>query len=322
MSNAHCDRTSDGVAFFVAQGGEYRQIKSVTSKVFTPDPRGRDYHSGRPDAAVFNFEKELAIKPLRLASAQPRNFKSLFVYAATAGEHSTQRIIKRFECQLNRHEAEFPYDITESPDVIHAYGCRLNRGLSGAPLFAPGNEEEVQAIQMGIIDPEERAKVSSLSVYQRHWATIATNARCLNNDANCLAVEPALTGKRFRKTQINELLTLRRPRIDMFQTKPRYFLLTDGRYEVIHSPVCGPENPLDIPFMAQVVRLQFDQWAHPRLEALAQNIFRGSIESQAGDAYSIYLNWPAPAATYSEPDTDLRKTWGPRFRIDLAQCPR
>jgi|GEM_PF-5285506 len=345
MSNGHCDHFGKDKGFFVSQAingkKEVREITGVLYKRYTPDRKGEKYNSGRPDVALFSLSGPIrGIPPLQLASAAQITFTKLIVFAIMNSPSENKLTIEKQDCVVRRHESEFPFAILEAPDMIHSFDCRLPRGASGSPMFAPGSEE-VQAVHAGGTDPEQRAKdvreklKRELLPYEKHWSSVATNVRCLDlpgaKPITCTVTDEATIAKRFHDAQSLEIEKLRARRISpansTVQSRASLYQLhppEELRFEVVYTPECrrSPEPPVEVPFVFEQAKIQFDEWAVPRIQSLSQSTVNAGVKSSAGNVVELDLAWPAPAGNYTHPNLDLRKTWGTRFRVDLPHCTR
>lgn len=339
MSNAHCDGTAQGPGWFLTQKingkKEIREISAVTYKRFTPHPKGERFTSGRPDAALFSLRSALNMPALRLAQGAQKPFNKLISYAILRTD-GDKLILDKAECEVRRHEAEFPFEIQEAPDVIKAFGCHLPPGSSGSPMFAPGSNE-VQALHIGGMTPQVRAELAKrpLQVFERQFTNTAANIRCLDmpgaKPITCAAVTDEASAARFRDVQNLEQDKLAARKLGdagmrvglksvPFVLKP----VQEMRFEVIHLPECrkGSAPLTKADFIVEQVRIQFDEWAQPKTESLSQVLVPADLVLARNNIYSVRINWPAPAAEYLEPELDLRKAWGSSFHIDIPPCAR
>jgi len=339
MSNGHCDRFGKEKGYFVSQRingqKEIREIVAVPFKRFTAHKDDAELSSGRPDVALFQLNRQIGgVPPLRLASGAQPAYKQLTVFAIMQSPSANHLTIQRSECTVRRHEAEFPFDITEGPDVIVSYGCQLEAGTSGSPMFAAGSEE-VQAVQMGGTDPSKRAAAvrkrfgRELLPHEKHWTSVATNVRCLDLPGrpagSCLINDETEASRRFQQAQLKEMEKLRMQRIK--RMKPTAFQLApveDMRFEVVHRQDCreSGELPRQVTFLIEQVKVELDPWASPKAKSLSQVRLNAEVKSSSGDSIEVEVTWPAPGGAYLQPDLDLRKKWGNRFHIDLPICPR
>jgi hypothetical protein len=240
---------------------------------------------------------------------------------------------------VHRHEANFPFDIEEAPDVIQSFDCKLEKGTSGSPMFAPGSEE-VQAVQMGMADIAKLAvKVATenkrpLRNYEKHQASIAANVRCLDlpgtTPISCTKVVDDEIVRRFAAYQMSEMDKLNKrtfadSRAEV-QFKPyRYQFKNDiQQFEIVHLPHCRMKDaPLSsAPIGVEHVQLSFNEWAELKPEILRSQTVVAKAKPLHGSIYELRTSWPSPAGEYNQPDLDLRKKFGDVFRIDLPLCPR
>lgn len=209
MSNGHCDYSAQAQGYFVtamdALGG--RQVRKVTRllmRKFTPHPdRNRpDLASGRPDAATFQLEAPVLQVPLALANLNDPPYEKLVGFVLNPAPNNNY-VIDKVECNMRRHEAFFPYNFADNPDVLTVFNCATRKGNSGSPYFAPGSWK-VQAIGQGSSDPADmlRRVGRPLRNFENHWTVKATNARCLEAPANtCAMVDENSHGSRFTELQ-------------------------------------------------------------------------------------------------------------------------
>lgn len=344
VSNGHCDGFGREKGYFVSQKingqKEVRAVSAVIFKRFTPHPNGAEFHSGRPDIALFSLERPIRGLPgLRLATGPQRIFSKLIAFAIMKSS-SNSMSIERHECVVRRHGAEFPFEIAESPDMIRAYGCRLLPGTSGSPMFAEGSDE-VQAVQTSGLDPVNRAKnvqqkeKRALLPYEKHWSSLSTNVRCLDlpgaQPLACTVTNHSKISQRFREAQQAEFETLNSRQLGTLDSQVqfrayRYQLSPprDLRFEIIHVPKCRlTSEPLrSAPIVIEQVVVQMDEWGFPNTRSLSLNTVQASVRSVSAQIHEMEVVWPPSPMPHANPDSDLRKQWAGRFRIDLPECPR
>lgn len=216
MSNGHCDFLKRGTGYFVTSAGapggkQMRKITSVATKVFSPliNPEAEDDDGGRPDLAVFNLDSPIAQPGLQLAGLNDPAYSELIGYGIDKVDKE-KYVINVISCPVRRHEAIFPFDFSEKPDVMTMVKCFAKKGNSGGPLLAPGSQKVQAVIQAGQ-DPNLLAqKVQKkfdrgLFVYENHWSLRASNVRCFNEPAgSCLQATEELSKARFKAMQERE----------------------------------------------------------------------------------------------------------------------
>lgn len=211
-SNGHCDSTAHAQAFFITAsnipgGKRIRRVTGLASKLFTPHQRRKgDFDSGRPDVALFTLDSPIDIEPLAMASTSDPAYTRLTGFVVNGGV-DLKYSVDRMDCDLRRHEASFPFELHENPDVLTVFNCQSRRGNSGAPMFAPGSAK-VQAINQGFGDPQVLAQIvrqehkRELFNYENRWTVKATNARCLAAPrGTCVAADDDETNRRFAEMQ-------------------------------------------------------------------------------------------------------------------------
>ncbi len=344
VSNGHCDGFGKAKGYFITQkingSAEVRSVTAVPFKRFTPDARGEKFSSGKPDVAMFTLNKAVrGLAPLRLASGPQIIFSKLTVFAIMNSPSETKLTIRSQDCFIRRHGAEFPFEMSESPDMIQSYGCRLEPGTSGAPMFAPGSED-VQAVQVGGVDPQQRAALvreklrRDLFIYEKHWSSVSTNVRCFDfpgaKPVACTVTGEAVITQRFEAAQASEMAKLKARRVSPsvnFRLRPYDYQLRSSdqaRFEVIHIPECkvSKERPASVPFIIEQVKIEFDEWAQPRIASMSQVLVNAGVKSVSpGGAHELEIAWPEPAGVYFSPHLGPRKKMGSRFHIDLPVCP-
>lgn len=338
VSNGHCDGFAKEKGYFVTQRingqKEVRAVSGVVFKRFTPHPKGAEIHSGRPDVALFSLDRPIQGLPgLRLASGPQLSFTRLTAFAIMKSS-GNRMSIEKHECYLKRHEAEFPFEINEAPDMIRAYGCRLLPGTSGSPMFADGSDE-VQAVHASGLDPINRAKNRALLPYEKHWSSLSTNVRCLDlpgsRPLTCVLMDRANISRRFQEAQRAEFENLNSRKLNgvdpYVQFRAYRYQLSparDLRFEIMHVPKCrlAPESLRSVPIVIEQVVVEMDEWGFPKTRSLSLETVNASVRSVSANIHEMEIAWPAPPMPHANPESDLRKQWGGRFGIDLPVCPR
>ncbi len=209
MSNGHCDFSVEAQGYFITAltspvGRQVRKVTRVIAKKFTPHRNAArpDLDSGRPDAATFELDAPVRQTPLALAALNDPPYEKLIGFVLNPAPNNNY-VIDRVDCDVRRHEAFFPYNLGDNPDVLTVYNCATRKGNSGGPLFAPGSAK-VQAIGQGSGDPSEtqRRLNRPLRNFETHWSVKATNARCLDAPADvCKQVDESGHSSRFTELQ-------------------------------------------------------------------------------------------------------------------------
>lgn len=313
MSNAHCD-WAEAKGYFVSQkingSTQVREIVDVPYKLLTV--------ADRPDAAQFRLREPIKIEGLELAKGSRESFSRLIAYSVKAGTSDRDFSILEITCDVHRHESLFPYNISENPDMIAAFGCAFQKGMSGSPLFAPGSDK-VQAIAVGKMGED---------------ALLAANVRCLNlpgtTPAECVEVTPLESSKRAEQSQI-QVLTKERPRtgsegrsIIFGETKFQLHPVEGMRFEVIRWPKCrrSPESLKSVPFIIEQIEAELDARGSMQVKSLSEVRVEAEVLTVFDDVYEVQIEWPSPAGPYLQPELDLRTKWGSRFDIEFPVCPR
>jgi len=222
MSNGHCDNFSRAQGYFItamnAPGGrQIRKITGVAAKHHTQHPTDPDLDSGRPDSATFSLSAPIEMQPLALAGLHEPYYNKLHGFVVNSGVGADQFVIDQIDCDVRRHEASFPYDLGEHPDVLTIFNCATKRGNSGGPFFAAGSKN-VQAINQGAGDPANLAQLvrrrhnRELHNYENRWTVRATNARCLlAPPGSCTVADQETSNQRFLQMQNRAFQARRAP---------------------------------------------------------------------------------------------------------------
>ncbi|MGE0528307.1 MAG: serine protease [Bdellovibrionales bacterium] len=356
-SNGHCDLSAQGVGYFVTQdlirGRQVRRLGKVLFKRFTPHPKPThpDDNSGRPDLAVFQLDRAITnMEPLELATGPQIKFDKLVGYVVNATDKAGYFSVEPWECRVRRHEAEFPYSLDETPDVIFGFDCGSRGGHSGAPLFAPGHKV-VQAVLQSHTTIKKRAEAVQISLkrellpHEAHDVIVATNVRCLDipgsSPQQCVQVTADENTRRFNLTQERALAQLqRRPIPDAYKYGTRFrstpfYIPSDThehnrKVEVIYEPYCrNPSVPLkdlkEVVFPSELVNVKYDEWGMPHIEGGEIRMSVGKIQERRGShTLHVHTTWAAGFGTLSEKDelAHPRRHRGARFDIDLPPCTR
>ncbi len=322
-SNGHCDHadTIGAQGYFVATGKISRKITRRIFKLYTPGASANE-ESERPDVAIFELDQAIAaFAPLKFAQVGQPKYDKLVGFVANNGKSASHYVIDKVECVVRRHEALFPYSISENPDVITAFGCSTVRGNSGAPLFAPG-KVHVQAVLQG--------------VSKSNRSVTATNVRCLGAPAKtCLAVEKGQNQARFHNMQLQAVEALKnrapsRGHTAGIRYKASVFQLVnppgsgDLRFEIFYQPLCREQDvrPPRIFVPIEQVTLTFNEWGELTTESLEPRSARFELGRVHGESVEVRTEWPAPFGELLNAGQHPRRTWGRSFSIDLPRCPR
>jgi hypothetical protein len=341
MSNGHCDRFDQMPGFFVGQtmNGQknVRAIVGVPYKRYTVAKGGRQMR--KPDVAIYKLEKAVtSMPPLRLASGPQSDFKTLTAYSIFVGDQPNQFKILSHQCKIHRHEAYFPFSLSEAPDMIESFDCQMIKGNSGSPMFAPGSNE-VQAVHVGNtpITEKEAQEKRKLLPFELHFDSIATNVRCLDypgaKPISCTAADFTATAQRWQVTQnfeIDKLLKREFPGAQNYPVKFRVirqqFKISSPilEFELVYLPKCRIKDAslTSMPVVFERVRLVPDEWAVMKVEAQPASAVDMGLIPLSGNIYRLVPNWPAPPSDLLDPDSDIRKRAAGAFNIDLPVCPR
>ena len=298
MSNAHCDHLQDRPGYFVlpAEAGKDPRViplKSVERVNGT-------------DVAVFTLSQPiLEAPPLPLEFDAPAAVKSASVYVLNATAEKWQ--IEKRRCHFRRHEMYFPYELAESPTVLHGYDCGNDRGHSGAPLIFAGRQG-ASAVFM------------AFGRYDNHSYSTFANLRCYHLPGaaarDCQPVTAEITARRFDEAKDRAFMAA--------SSSPyRYPLkstLGAEEFEIVDHPACRQ----DAEFVFRKVRMDYDLWGAPSLTVLseARAPLAVSTAPHASATVTASVTWPAPQGEYVSPEKDLRTQWPTTFSIDLPICSR
>jgi hypothetical protein len=340
MTNGHCDFSEKAEGYFVTRTDmpekTFRRITRRLFKDFTPNPKDPEVLSGRPDVAIFQLESPiLKISPLQIARGTAHAYTSLTAIVANAvpGKEALTMTIGELNCEMHRHERYFPYALSENPDVLTVFECEGEKGNSGSPMFA-GKSMEVEAILEGAKDPHKSPARFS---YDKHLSVEATNLRCLEYPSstarpNCVVVRDVDKQKRFSSSvdsAIANLLKRQLPNAGAYDTgftNFRFEMKTDplaagAEFELLYYPSCRRSNTIkNLIIPIEHVRLDFDQWAVPRLTSLKTTESSGKIKNQSATDVQVEMSWAPAAGILLSPEKDPRRQLGQSFSIALPPC--
>ncbi len=367
LSNGHCDFFATGAGYFImrtdAKARVVRKITKVLYKTFTPGPTrsdGKPVSSGRPDVAVFQLESGISgISPLVLASGKlTTKIQELDAFVVNDRLSNAERAqvsmddnrpsnsfdlaIDEIRCLVHRHEATFPFELNERPDMISSFDCKPVEGNSGSPMF-PAGSRVVEALLQGGIDGDTAAELilteqqRKANAYELHSNALATNLRCQSIFAKadpCLVVDEATMSQRFVDKQTELLTTLNArpvPRAEGYQTRFRadvFQLQTpadsqDMEFELLYRPKCriSDVDLKTILYPSSHVKMTFDKWAAPNLVDLEVENSRGTVLRRSGQRFQGKVEWSAPFGAFPEGVVDPRIQLGPDFSFALPVCP-
>lgn len=339
-SNAHCDQTGAAKGYFVSVGSQ-KQVRTITRTIFKRYTSGGNggVDSERPDVAVYELnEAVLSFPPLSYAISNDETYDRLIGYVVNRGEDASHYRVEELHCQVRRHEALFPYNLKENPDVITAFGCRSKRANSGGPLFAP-NSNEVQGVLQWTSERERkrrhiREKLGrDLFAHESHDTVLATNLRCLGSSpANCLRADLTESQSRFTAMQRRAVEAVgRRPAPASATDRVRYravaFQTLDHnvlRFEIFHEPTCylGDQRPKRILVPLEFLSLDFNDWGELNSRVVETRMAEFKLKPNPSSRVEIEATWPEPFAEVVNSQQHPRHTWGRTFSIELPRCPR
>jgi hypothetical protein len=345
MSNGHCDQFGKMPGFFIGQtvNGQknVRAIAGVLYKRYTPTNKGKQ--TRKPDVAIYKLESPItSMQPLRLATGAQIDFKTLTAYSIFVGDQPNQFKILSRTCTLHRHEAYFPFALSEAPNIIQSFGCQMIQGNSGSPMFAPGSDE-VQAVHIGSNPIDDNAKEvkkkenRELLPFEKHLDSVAVNVRCLDypgaKPITCTPADFASTGQRWIATknfEMDKLLQREFPGADNYPVQFKVFRQQFNptspipEFELIYLPKCRVKDVAvkTIPVVFERLRLMPDEWAVMKVDAQPVQTVDTPVSLLSGTVYRLHANWPVAPENLFDPEHDLRKQVAGAFNIDLPVCPR
>lgn len=338
-SNAHCDQTASAKGYFVSVGEE-KQVRRITRTVFkrhTPAEK-RDRDSGRPDVGVYELDEPVhSFRPLVYANLNDDSYDRLIGYVVNNGRDASHFKVDQLLCQVRRHEALFPYDLKENPDVITAFNCSSKGGNSGGPVFAPGSSK-VQGVQQGSSPRERkrrlvREKLSrDLFKHEAHDTVTITNLRCIGAPAkSCVPADFAQNQARFSATQSRAIEALvGRPTPPSAEERIRYrnvaFQTVDRgslRFEIFHEPTCylGDHRPLKISVPLEFLSLEMNEWGELTPRVVETRMAQFKLKVSSSSRVEVETSWPDAFADLVNSHQHPRHIWGRSFSIDLPRCP-
>lgn len=340
-SNGHCDRTgTDAKGYFVMMGPEkqVRQITRTVIKLHTPGER-RSRESGRPDVALYELNEPIrTVAPLTFAGLKDPQYDKLIGFVINNGRDASHYSVDQVTCQVRRHEALFPYDLKENPDVVTAFQCGTNRGNSGGPAFAPGLAS-VQGVLQATSGRERKRQVvreklnRELYAHEQHDTVTITNLRCMGAPSGaCVAVDLGQTQTRFSAMQTRAVQKMSqrgapasasggvRYQAIAFQT----INVAELKFEVFHQPVCveAGEKPKKITAPLEFMDLAFNEWGELNPRVLETRMAYLNLKSGGGPRFEVTAEWPESFAPLVNSEQHPRRIWGRAFSVDLPPCPR
>jgi hypothetical protein len=348
MSNGHCDQFGSGDGYFVTRTDiPQKAIHRITNRLFknyTPNPVDSALLSGHPDVAIFQLDSVVAdIQPLHLARGTPRLYATLTAYVVDAipGADNLTMQIGQLNCIIHKNEAEFPFALSEAPDVITAYNCQAEHGNSGSPLFAE-NSWDVEAILEGSKDLPDITKATraqqnrGLFPYEAHPSIEASNMRCLNYPSqspnSCVVADQDETNKRFSalvNSTINGLSKRAVPSPQNYSTefKTLPFEIKSAlpsplmEVEAFYQPTCTIKPIVgNLVFPSQLLKVDYDEWAEPKISVLQTEQSTGAVTQHFSNGVGLRMNWAPPYGPYEIPQEDPRQQLGTSFSIALPAC--
>lgn len=334
-SNGHCDFTEDAVGYFItadsAPGGrQVIPIRRNVKKKFTAGLKRGDENedSLRPDMAIFQLDRPVeGMTALEFAAMGDPSPKELIGYVVNGSEKDGKFSIQKISCMVHRHEAFFPFSLSEGPDVIKAYGCASHKTNSGSPLFAPGREDRVEAIVQSNTLTDSR-------VFGRMPSIVATNARCFQDGSRCFVSNFNLAEEKFRKMNRDRVAQLaERPAPDAGTNGVRYEVLVypiakplteDQEFEIFYKPVCRTTDqiPSTLAMLSEHVTLRYDEWASLRVENGDLKSSEFKVEPVRDQFVKLDGQWFNGFAPLQEPNKHPRALWGTSFPFELPKCLR
>lgn len=319
ISNGHCFEESYGEGYFFTQKKSFSKIAKIENKTIGA--------GASPDAAVFELETALKkIQPLKPARGAQVAYQNLTGYfSAAQGDSQIKLKLEKVQCVVHRHDQEFPFNLSEAPDVLRAFDCYGAKGNSGGPLFANGDFTTVEAIQQGI--PEKTPA--------RAWIQ-ATNLRCLEflaaAPAACTKVSDSEIETRVREieTSVQDQI-FKRQAIDatsdsglQFTTKVYRLTGSPEQFEVVHFPSCRVREvpATNFVLLSEHLKLTRDEWGLATVEKVETRTSAAEIKADGGDKYVFTAQWAEPFAVLENPAHDPRAVFGPDSAVALALCSR
>lgn len=344
MSNGHCDHTKDMSGVFVAQKSNgNKNASAISGLVYKRYSQAADGSEVRKaDVAIFKLQTPITTMPaLRLASGPQADFKKLTAFAIFIGDKANQFKVLARECLVHRHESIFPFALSEAPDILVSFGCKMIQGNSGAPMFAPGSDE-VQSVHSATTDLVFSAELArkenrELLPHQKHHDSVSTNVRCLDypgaKPISCTAGDLKEINKRWGAYQQFEASKLDQREFPGIEKLPVRFKVIRQlikitspilEFDLINLPKCRIQDaPLSsAPVVFEKVRLVPDEWAVLNVDAQPVNVVEMKLKSLGGISYVLTPEWPAAPENLLDPARDYRKLNPGPFRIDLPVCPR
>jgi hypothetical protein len=344
-----------------ASGTMFRKITGLVkdSKSFTHGEvmaNGEELASGRPDAAVFKLESSFPndIVALTLDLVGPMTYGMLTAYSVNAvppvkpdpkkpdledGHYK----IEAQSCLLHRHEQIFPYNPEDSADVLDYFDCHLRGGNSGSPMI--NKDGLVVAIHQASSDTPPTADQVRKSegreqlAFEQHLFGVGTNVRCLSylgGTDTCVAATKKERSARFSKAQkdvLESVVSYPLENPDSYSTRfmtlayPLVFSANDflRSWDVVYYPNCrrDPKAPSHLMIPEQLVKLNFDEWAMPKLVSTALRPSPMTVlKPHPNDVFDVKVDWtPAPGElTDANKTKDLRVIRATRFPIALHVC--
>ena len=349
MTNGHCDMSDTAQGYFVTRTDNpqktIRKISARIFKAFTPNPKNPENLSGRPDVTIYQLESAIAgIQPLRLARGAPRIYTTLTAFvidAAPKAKDEFTMVIGQLNCSIHRNEAEFPFDLSEGPDVITAYGCGGVKGNSGSPLFAE-NSWDVEAILEGTKDLPALTKAKrdadgrALFPYESHPSIEASNIRCLSYpsapDKPCVVADHIEISRRFNallETSLDNLERASDPTSGTYSTGFAAHLIQlksalpspQQEVEMFYFPNCSQNSSLtSVDFPTEHLRMDFDEWGVPHMTSLKIEQSVGAVALRAGNSVKVNVKWAPPMGFYRDPKNDIPAQLGTTFSVALPPC--
>ena len=150
LTNSHCGKafSYDGAYFFVNRGSKTVKY-AVGNRVFDKE-EGLGLEAGMgADLAVFHLTNSaMGIEPRRVSRRVPDNMSALIGYKIDepASDSFVNFKLNKVTCTTIPRQALFGGGSDDMNLGLALFGCDIEHGNSGAPMFAQGNMRDVQVV--------------------------------------------------------------------------------------------------------------------------------------------------------------------------------